>query len=229
MKRPRQPSKNQACTYCADGRGTTKDHVPPKSFFPKLDNKTVPITVPCCDECHAQTSGTDGTLRNIIVGIKESERHPDVHAELSVKMERALGDPRELKRVLELMQTVELVSPSGIYVGTDWAFNLQGSPVDHFAERIMRALLRHEFGQPFFEGVFGWHPVSEPLPDLIYAGFATVGKARIVHRVFSYGVIGFRDSDEAWAVAQFYGGFEMFIRAKKAHGQSAEASIPISV
>ena len=41
------------CIYCGNKPGSTRDHVPPKSLFPKPRPVNM-LTVPCCDDCQAR-------------------------------------------------------------------------------------------------------------------------------------------------------------------------------
>src|ERR1039458_1915521 len=62
------------CTFCADGLGETRDHVPPRCFFSsKVPALPALITVPCCRKCHTESQRTDGTVRNVLVSLRDIE------------------------------------------------------------------------------------------------------------------------------------------------------------
>lgn len=68
----------------------TRDHIPPKSFFPK-PRPTNLITVPCCTECHRKFTQDDEYLRNLLISIDGNERHPAAEM-LQDKGKRSLSD-----------------------------------------------------------------------------------------------------------------------------------------
>ena len=206
-----------SCAYCRNGAAETKDHVPPRSFFPdQLADTTQLVTAPCCRTCHDRSKGLDGVLRNIFVSLRDTEGHPDIQRGLAAKRDRSLGrGGHDLLHTLSLMREVNVVTPAGIFVGQDWIFRLDHPLLHHFAERLIRALLAYEFDEPFFAGTFGWR-LNPPLPNEVYAGLAKVGRVHKVHDVFAYGIIGFNGDAPAWVCANFYGSMEMFIRAERA-------------
>jgi len=51
----------QKCVYCTEAQGTTKDHVPPKSFFPEPRPANL-ITVPSCKKCNSGAAMDDNYL-----------------------------------------------------------------------------------------------------------------------------------------------------------------------
>jgi hypothetical protein len=55
----------QACCYLCENPATTRDHVPPKSLFPKPRPNDL-ITVPCCAGCNTQYSRDEEHFRNNI-------------------------------------------------------------------------------------------------------------------------------------------------------------------
>src|SRR2546425_10087754 len=107
------------CVFCADGIGSTADHVPPRSFFPeKLPHGTNLITVPCCTACHKASQVDDGTVRNLLISLEDTESLPIVKTHLLPKRDRAfLRTGAEIKRLIELTSTKEVVTTGGIYLG----------------------------------------------------------------------------------------------------------------
>ena len=206
-----------SCSYCRDGAAETKDHVPPRSFFPELlPDSTLLVTAPCCQLCHDRSKGTDGVLRNLFISLRDTECHPHVQSGLAAKRDRSLArGEHDLRHSLALMCEVDVFSPTGIFLRRDWAFDLNNPLLDQFAERLIRALLAYEFQQPFFDATVEWR-LNPSLPSDVYAGFASFGRVRIVHEVFAYGVTCLSTEGPALAVANFYGSMEMFIRAQRA-------------
>jgi hypothetical protein len=72
------------------------------------------------------------------------------------------------------MTLVDVKTPAGIYLGRDWAFDFDYPVMNLFVERLSRALLWYEFGQPHFNGAFGWRMNLE-MPTLVgLRGDATI-------------------------------------------------------
>ena len=142
--------------FCPDGAAETRDHVPPRSFFPeKLPSSTRLITVPCCKTCHNASQTTDGVLRNLFISVRETESTPYVKQGLVSKRDRSFDRNRsELMRLLQLSQRVEVKSPAGIFLRDDLAFNFDVPIVHKFVERAARAVLWEEFRLPYFSGMF---------------------------------------------------------------------------
>lgn len=67
--------KKKLCAYCRSPKNLTRDHIPPKSFFPQPRPKNL-ITVPCCVECHRGFTQDDEYLRNLLNFADGNERHP---------------------------------------------------------------------------------------------------------------------------------------------------------
>ncbi|HEY3790114.1 MAG TPA: hypothetical protein VGL71_14740 [Urbifossiella sp.] len=75
----KKKKQNRPCAYCAVGRETTDDHVPPKNLFGDPKPKDL-ITVPCCEECRRPTTKVDEYFR-LKIGMGYATRyHPDIHA-----------------------------------------------------------------------------------------------------------------------------------------------------
>jgi hypothetical protein len=65
----------QLCIYCQSAIADTRDHVPPKSVFPKPRPDNL-ITVPACRECNARTQEDDEDFRTYITAISTRETGP---------------------------------------------------------------------------------------------------------------------------------------------------------
>jgi len=205
--------KAERCLFCALGAAETRDHVPPRSFFPaKLPPSTRLITVPCCNSCHKVSQATDPILRNLFISVSETESSQHVKEGLAGKRDRSFDRNRaEFMRLLRLVQRVEVKTPAGIFLRKDLAFNFDVPIVHAFVERTCRAVLWEEFRLPYFVGTFGWR-MNVDLGDLVYAGLAKFGRVRKVHDVFAYGVTVPKDGAPGWVVLNFYGSLEIFAR-----------------
>ena len=77
----KKKSKPGHCCFCGRYGKLTKDHIPPKCFFPP-DNRSNLITVPACSECNTGSSKDDELLRDLFVSVRESSEHPSAQAVL---------------------------------------------------------------------------------------------------------------------------------------------------
>ena len=67
--------KKKLCVYCRSPKDLTRDHIPPKSFFPQPRPQNL-LTVPCCAECHRGFTQDDEYLRNLLIFVDGNEGHP---------------------------------------------------------------------------------------------------------------------------------------------------------
>ncbi len=87
----KKKKRRKLCVYCRSPQDLTRDHIPPRSFFPKPRPKDL-ITVPCCSECHGEFTKDDEYLRNLLIFVDGNERHPAA-VMLRDKGIRSLYDP----------------------------------------------------------------------------------------------------------------------------------------
>ena len=66
--------KRELCVYCRSPEDLTRDHIPPKSFFPKPRPNNL-ITVPCCRTCHKEFTENDEYLRNYLIFSPQCRGH----------------------------------------------------------------------------------------------------------------------------------------------------------
>lgn len=217
----------ESCVFCPDGCAETRDHVPPRSFFPaKLPTSTRLITVPCCNSCHKVSQAKDAILRNLFISVRETESSHHVKEGLVGKRDRSFDRNRaEFLRLFRLVQRVEVKTPAGIFLREDFAFNFDVPIVHEFVERACRAVFWEEFRLPYFVGRFGWRK-NVDLGDLAYAGLAKFGRVRKVHDVFAYGVTAPKDGTPGWVVLNFYGSLEIFARVELVETKKANEIDP---
>jgi hypothetical protein len=77
----------KTCIYCGK-EATTKDHVPPKCFFPtpRPDNL---LTVPCCESCNKIYGKDDERARNLLTSLEATEHHEGIIKQLAGKRNRS--------------------------------------------------------------------------------------------------------------------------------------------
>ena len=66
--------KKKRCVYCHSSEDLTRDHIPPKSLFPKPRPIDL-ITVNCCRECHQEFTEDDQYFRNYLIFSRQCMWH----------------------------------------------------------------------------------------------------------------------------------------------------------
>lgn len=189
-------------------------------MFPdKLPPDVQMVSAPACTGCHDANKKDDVVIRNLLISTRDTEQHPAVLGGLAGKRDRSfirsLGrSGRDFHQFLQTMELVDLKTPAGLYLGQHWAFDFDNPAMNRFVERLARALLWYEFQQPHFEGEFDWRANRE-MPPLVYEGMQRFGQLRRVSDVFVYGITPLKDEGLSWAITNFYGMIEFFIRTSK--------------
>ena len=92
------------CVYCGKENPKTRDHIPPKGLF--AQPRPILKTVPCCSECHIETTNDDEYFRNMLAMRNDTFKHPDVQGILP-KIHRALAKPEQRKFTKSLINNIK--------------------------------------------------------------------------------------------------------------------------
>ena len=137
----------QPCVYCHSNADLTRDHVPPKCFFPKPRPADL-ITVPACRRCNQHHEKDEefflASLMFSDAGIGEAGRalwQQTVRSMLFRK--RGVG-----KAIRTLLRPVELRSPAGLYLRNGYALEIDYARLESVVRKIVKGLYFHEFGEP---------------------------------------------------------------------------------
>jgi len=134
------------CIYCGNRKATTKDHVPPKCFFPSPRPANL-ITVPCCEICNTKYGKDDERVRNLLTSLETTEKHSAIKEQIAKKRGRSYtrveGRPN-LRHIIASVEKVGCHTSGDIYLGEALAFNLDQPTIDRFIERMVHALLYRE-------------------------------------------------------------------------------------
>ncbi len=139
--------KPARCAYCVDGRGDTRDHVPPKALFPEPRPDDL-VTVPCCESCRRTQSADDEYFRTMIAMREDAAAHPAAAAILK-KVHRSLRRPEHRKLTAALLAStkdVAMRSLAGLYVGSGTMYAVDLKRLDRVIARTMRGLHFHHSG-----------------------------------------------------------------------------------
>lgn len=141
------------CAYCGSTEQLTDDHVPPKSIFPSPRPGNL-ITVRACADCHTRTSKDDEYFKNSLCMNEMTADHPDAEKNRASVL-RALARPQAkglLKSFLRDAFPINLRTPSGIYVGQSYAYNVDLARLFRVVERTVRGLFAHEMCMRLADG-----------------------------------------------------------------------------
>jgi len=150
-------------------------------------------------------------VRNILVSLADSERHPDVVKDLRGRLLRSLTkDWKLFKRTLVSLLQVDVRTEAGLFLEKAAAFNLDQPQFDRFFKRLARGLLFSCTKTSFADCLVNWRPVAGAnaagLETQLH-GVRPAYTGAVGSRVFDY--LGFvkdpRRALSLWIV-QFYGG-----------------------
>ncbi|WP_425398702.1 HNH endonuclease [Aeoliella sp.] len=143
----------RTCIYCGASERLSDDHVPPKNLFPKPRPANL-ITVPSCEECNRGFSKDDEYFR-LMVAIREDIADSSQAHKLLPAIHRSLGRSRGkglLHGLLNSSEEVELVTQSGIFLGTSAKYKPEFERLNRVVERTVKGLLYRHFDAPLPSG-----------------------------------------------------------------------------
>lgn len=210
------------CIYCGSKKDLTRDHVPPKAFFPSPRPNNL-ITVPSCKKCNNEFGKDDERIRNLLSSLELTESHTAVKSMIGDKRNRSLLRKEgytNLQHLYNSMKNVDIFSKSGIYIETKKAFNLDQQVVDNFLERITRALLYYENQVVIYKFDFRWKlSLSDEefknLPRDIKHLIGGVTVKYIGDDIFQYAGIYFPNKPSSLWFLRFYNGIEFMVFLKE--------------
>lgn len=113
------PPKPQPCIYCGVQPGSTRDHVVPLALFDNREKPQNLPTVKSCVECNREKGESDVQLWEALCCSREfhesKRERPGLHERLFRSVRR--GSSKIAPFMLQA-KSVELTTPSGIYLGT---------------------------------------------------------------------------------------------------------------
>lgn len=146
LLRRNDPKAEQFCVYCGLAPGTTRDHIPPKSLFPKPRPDL--ITVPCCETCRGNQSPDDEYFKNVIAMRHDVGDHPAAK-QIIESVLRSYAKPRKKRFAHALFNSVhelDLHTPAGIYLGKMPAYDVDLDRLCRVIRRITLGLFYHHTG-----------------------------------------------------------------------------------
>ncbi len=161
---PRRPDKCYRCGTDATGR----DHIVPRSFFPKPFPPDLP-TAPTCDEHNRDLQRDEEYFRIFVAG--QAYPSPAARELWTGPVRRQLSKQPSFKRMLAgQVQDVGLHTPSGVYVGEATTFVAEPDRVNPVLEKMVRGLYwlhrGTDVGDVRFECTFISPLMMWKLPDI---------------------------------------------------------------
>lgn len=185
-----KPRKIGVCGYCGRRRRLTRDHIPPRSFFPKPRTSDL-ITVPSCVDCFGGWSNDDEYFKAVILTTNEVYEAPAAQQSIESLL-RAMENPAKrgfARSFLDSIKEVDVQTEAGLYLGTAPILKIDRDRLNRVAERIVRGLFFHERRHPVPSGYEVIGRVQQSGFDRILArleGVAFPQVREIQHGVFSY-------------------------------------------
>jgi len=227
--------KRRICVYCGASGKMTPDHIPPKGIFARPRPSNL-ITVPACKDCNAGASEDDEYFK-MCLGLNDQARgHPDIKSQTD-SIFRALYRPEargiSTKLVRETFR-VDSISPSGLYLGKRYAFNVDLPRIFRVVERIVRGLYFHETGErlPHSHGVAVWseetlvacgHDAIEHARNTIVAPLLQVQPKTVGPATFSYRHLILPDLASAWLLGFYDRIFFLAVTTRDQDGTATES------
>ena len=132
------------CVYCGIASEVTRDHVPPKCFFPKPRPSDL-VTVPSCKHCNISGSKDEEFFLVSLMfgdaGLKDTGI-----AMWNSQLPRMLKRHRGVRlAITKMMSEINLTSPSGLYLGRRLAQKIDYPRLDRVVLKIIKGLYFLEF------------------------------------------------------------------------------------
>jgi hypothetical protein len=136
------------CVYCGSTERLTDDHIPPKTLFPRPRPFNL-ITVRSCRKCNEGASKDDEYFR-LMLSMRHDTGDQSAVKQILPSIYRSLQRSAQKgfqQAVFDSMNEVDILSTSGIYLGTADGYNVDLTRLDRVATRITTGLFYHEFGK----------------------------------------------------------------------------------
>jgi hypothetical protein len=141
------------CVYCGGRDDLTDDHVPPECIFPKPRPANL-VKVRGCKSCNCGASKDDEHFRMMLCMSEEVGESTEAQKHWPVIL-RALRRPQASgmkTALLRSMHPVGVMTPGGLFLGTQVGFNVSLERIFRVVKRIVRGLYFKERGQRLPEG-----------------------------------------------------------------------------
>lgn len=176
----------EICYACLSAPGVTRDHVPPRCFFPVPVPVNL-ITVACCRECNEGNSGNDDYVRAILATHIHRSPAGDWIWEEKVVRGYFPRNPKTVDELLASSRDAELVIDG---IGQEAvAFSPDWERLEAYFTRLTKGLLRHHYPDYDYSSskfsirfIESWHQELRQLENIRYM----LKPGEIGDKVFQY-------------------------------------------
>ena len=141
------------CCYCGKEGPVTREHVPPKSFFPKSTSGL--IVVDACEDCNNSNSKSDEEVRNVFSWLS-MEKNAEANEVYRDKVWKAISKYpdrfHETTKHLRPTDRFDLDDESGLYLRS-YGFTMN-DVIEKCVRRWVKALFFHESQKLFGISLF---------------------------------------------------------------------------
>ena len=131
------------CVYCGNAKATTRDHVPGRAFFPEPRPVDL-ITVPACARCHGAVKLDEDYFRQVATMTRAASTGAG-RVVWDTKARRAIRKDNGLRNaIVSRVESVDLMTPAGIFVRQGLALRVDWPRVNRFVEKCIRGLFYFE-------------------------------------------------------------------------------------
>ncbi|WP_035615389.1 hypothetical protein [Haloferula sp. BvORR071] len=157
----------EICYACLKAPGVTRDHVPPKCFYP-LPVPVDLITVACCHECNGGNAPPDDYVRTVLASLLARSAAGERIWEEKVVPGFLPRNPRTVDAILATMEDKEMVLDGVLQEVV--SFDAGWERMTEYFTRLTKGLLRHHYASyDYSASVFRvqfLHPWDERLGQL---------------------------------------------------------------
>ena len=189
------------CFSCG-GPADTRDHIPPKGVFPDPRPKTL-ITVPACAACNAASKLDDEYFRWLVATVGDQTAESDQLIRERI-LPRFNDRPALLRSIMKASRIVDVVSPSGLWLGRRPAFEFDRPRVQAVVEKIVRGLHFHEHGATLARPRVSEFVLNPELADDQKATIASLRLRDAAPNVFGYRVATEGPDGQAYWFLMFF-------------------------
>lgn len=149
MSRDGSPS----CIYCGRLSGDSRDHIPPRSLFPRPFPSDL-ITVPSCIRCNMNFSRDDEYFKTVVLMRQDVASQPAAQTALAsiLRNWRRPQSHRLRVRLLRSFFDVAIRSPAGLFLGTAPGYRVDNQRLRNTIARITSGLFYEVFGRSVAPG-----------------------------------------------------------------------------
>lgn len=202
--------KEDICVYCAEPQKTTKDHVPPKSFFPRPKPSNL-ITVPACADCNS-SAGKDEEFFLATFMFSEAGESIAGKKLWDEKLHRMYDKNKGLKRkIAQNLKYSDCVTHSGIYLGRKRTIKQEPKRFENVVSKIVKGLYFFEYDEiiPKTIGVMSSYIQSQEEADEVLKYELNFGTRRW-DGIFEYRFNRNKDNPEDFIWLMLFYGYAMF-------------------